>query len=76
MTAHCQEHARRVSRDARHCSLSRRLHRCTTHCFGMMDESSGGFDGCHKRCYYETLEVERTRDDAELKAAFRKLAMK
>src|SRR5450756_1962864 len=29
-----------------------------------------------KRCYYETLEVERTADDAGLKAAFRKLAMK
>src|SRR5262245_19377355 len=29
-----------------------------------------------KRCYYETLEVERTAGDAELKSAFRKLAMK
>ena len=29
-----------------------------------------------KRCYYETLEVERNADDGELKAAFRKLAMK
>jgi len=29
-----------------------------------------------KRCYYETLEVERTVTDAGLKAAFRKLAMK
>src|ERR1700759_3229204 len=29
-----------------------------------------------KRCYYETLEVERTADDAGLKTAFRKLAMK
>src|ERR1700743_882483 len=29
-----------------------------------------------KRCYYETLEVERNADDAKLKAAFRKLAMK
>src|SRR6201990_758193 len=29
-----------------------------------------------KRCYYETLEVERTADDAGLKSAFRKLAMK
>jgi molecular chaperone DnaJ len=28
-----------------------------------------------KRCYYETLEVERTATDAQLKAAFRKLAM-
>ncbi len=29
-----------------------------------------------KRCYYEVLEVERTSNDAQLKAAFRKLAMK
>ena len=29
-----------------------------------------------KRCYYETLEVERTVDDGGLKQAFRKLAMK
>src|SRR6201988_2868689 len=29
-----------------------------------------------KRCYYETLEVERTADESKLKAAFRKLAMK
>jgi molecular chaperone DnaJ len=29
-----------------------------------------------KRCYYEILGVERTADDGELKAAFRKLAMK
>src|SRR5215469_10714414 len=29
-----------------------------------------------KRCYYETLEVERTADDTKLKTAFRKLAMK
>ncbi|MGI8525801.1 MAG: molecular chaperone DnaJ [Pseudolabrys sp.] len=29
-----------------------------------------------KRCYYETLEVERTVDDGRLKSAFRKLAMK
>ena len=29
-----------------------------------------------KRCYYETLEVERTVNEAGLKAAFRKLAMK
>jgi molecular chaperone DnaJ len=28
-----------------------------------------------KRCYYETLSVERTANEAELKAAFRKLAM-
>src|SRR3982750_1171905 len=29
-----------------------------------------------KRCYYETLEVERSVDDGQLKAAYRKLAMK
>jgi molecular chaperone DnaJ len=29
-----------------------------------------------KRCYYETLEVERTADESKLKASFRKLAMK
>ena len=29
-----------------------------------------------KRCYYETLEVERSADETKLKAAFRKLAMK
>jgi molecular chaperone DnaJ len=29
-----------------------------------------------KRCYYETLEVARTAGDADLKSAFRKLAMK
>src|SRR6202044_1460811 len=29
-----------------------------------------------KRCYYETLEVERNADESRLKAAFRKLAMK
>src|SRR5258707_5438491 len=29
-----------------------------------------------KRCYYETLEVDRTADESKLKAAFRKLAMK
>src|SRR5271155_5351064 len=29
-----------------------------------------------KRCYYETLEVERTTDESGLKTAFRKLAMK
>ena len=32
--------------------------------------------GMAKRCYYEVLEVERTVGDGELKAAFRKLAMK
>src|SRR3954466_3128546 len=29
-----------------------------------------------KRCYYETLEVDRNADDSKLKASFRKLAMK
>ena len=29
-----------------------------------------------KRCYYETLEVERTADEGTLKSSFRKLAMK
>ncbi|HYA07649.1 MAG TPA: DnaJ domain-containing protein, partial [Xanthobacteraceae bacterium] len=29
-----------------------------------------------KRCYYETLAVERTANDGEIKAAFRKQAMK
>ena len=29
-----------------------------------------------KRCYYETLEVERSVDEGGLKTAFRKLAMK
>src|SRR6185312_14239189 len=29
-----------------------------------------------KRCYYETLEVDRNADETRLKAAFRKLAMK
>ena len=36
-----------------------------------------GWDaGMSKRCYYEVLEVERTANDGQLKAAFRKLAMK
>jgi molecular chaperone DnaJ len=36
-----------------------------------------GWDaGMSKRCYYEVLEVERSANDGELKAAFRKLAMK
>ena len=36
-----------------------------------------GWDaGMAKRCYYEVLEVERTAADPQLKAAFRKLAMK
>src|SRR6202043_1047249 len=29
-----------------------------------------------KRCYYETLEVDRNADESKLKAAFRKRAMK
>src|SRR4029079_7769591 len=29
-----------------------------------------------KRCYYETLEVDRDADESKLKASFRKLAMK
>src|ERR1700744_4080160 len=29
-----------------------------------------------KRCYYETLEIDRTVDDGGIKSAFRKLAMK
>src|SRR5216110_2865659 len=29
-----------------------------------------------KRCYYDTLEVDRNADESKLKAAFRKLAMK
>jgi molecular chaperone DnaJ len=28
-----------------------------------------------KRCYYETLSVERTASDSDIKAAFRKQAM-
>jgi molecular chaperone DnaJ len=32
--------------------------------------------GMAKRCYYEVLEVERTAGDSDLKAAFRKAAMK
>jgi molecular chaperone DnaJ len=32
--------------------------------------------GMSKRCYYEVLEVERTVNDGQLKAAFRKLAMR
>jgi molecular chaperone DnaJ len=41
------------------------------------DTTTMGRDaGMTKRCYYEVLEVERTAVDGELKAAFRKLAMK
>src|SRR5215468_7291506 len=39
-------------------------------------ETTGLDAGMAKRCYYEVLEVERTAGDGELKAAFRKLAMK
>ncbi len=38
--------------------------------------AAGRDQGMAKRCYYEVLEVERTADDGQLKAAFRKLAMK
>jgi molecular chaperone DnaJ len=40
------------------------------------DAAAGREAGMAKRCYYEVLEVERTAGDGELKAAFRKLAMK
>src|SRR5262249_18250094 len=43
---------------------------------GAAEESIGWEAGMSKRCYYETLEVERAASDADLKAAFRKLAMK
>ena len=39
-------------------------------------EMTGVDAGMAKRCYYEVLEVERTAADGQLKAAFRKLAMK
>src|SRR5215467_9034658 len=39
-------------------------------------EPTGWKAGMGKRCYYEVLEVERSASDAELKSAFRKLAMK
>ena len=39
-------------------------------------DETGRDAGMAKRCYYEVLEVERTANDGELKAAFRKLAMK
>jgi molecular chaperone DnaJ len=45
--------------------------------FGDGAAGTTGWDsGMAKRCYYEVLAVDRTADDAELKAAFRKLAMK
>jgi molecular chaperone DnaJ len=40
------------------------------------DEMTGFDAGMAKRCYYNVLEVERGANDAELKSAFRKLAMK
>src|SRR5262249_45178148 len=40
------------------------------------DERKGWEAGMAKRCYYEVLEVERSASDADLKSAFRKLAMK
>ena len=39
-------------------------------------EMTGWTRAWAKRCYYEVLEVQRTAGDGELKAAFRKLAMK
>jgi molecular chaperone DnaJ len=39
-------------------------------------DTTGRDAGMTKRCYYEVLEVARTANDGELKAAFRKLAMK
>src|SRR5437868_11022516 len=39
-------------------------------------EMTGVDEGMAKRCYYEVLGVERTAHESELKAAFRKLAMK
>src|SRR5262245_60511571 len=39
-------------------------------------ETVGWDAGMAKRCYYEVLEVERQAGDGDLKAAFRKLAMK
>ena len=41
-----------------------------------MTETMGSGARMAKRCYYEVLEVGRNATDAELKAAFRKLAMK
>src|SRR5215471_10522216 len=43
---------------------------------GAAEDSMGWDAGMSKRCYYETLEVERAASDADLKTAFRKLAMK
>src|SRR5947199_1787772 len=43
---------------------------------GATEDSIGWEAGMSKRCYYETLDVERPASDADLKTAFRKLAMK
>src|SRR3954462_7640117 len=43
---------------------------------GAAEAKTGWNAGMAKRCYYEVLEVERTAADGDLKAAFRKLAMK
>lgn len=40
------------------------------------EKSKGWEAGMSKRCYYEILEVDRDANDADLKTAFRKLAMK
>src|SRR5947207_8821533 len=39
-------------------------------------DMTGWDTGMAKRCYYDVLEVDRNADESELKAAFRKLAMK
>src|ERR1041385_2214213 len=41
-----------------------------------MADTTGVNAGMAKRCYYDVLGVERTAEESELKAAFRKLAMK
>ena len=43
---------------------------------GATRDSMGWEAGMSKRCYYEVLEVERGVNDADVKTAFRKLAMK
>src|SRR6266702_5518348 len=43
---------------------------------GATKDSTGWEAGMSKRCYYEVLEVERGANDADVKTAFRKLAMK
>src|SRR6201981_2550394 len=64
-----------VSMGEGHFSLSRRLH-LSGILSGMKTKFGRVGPMSTKRCYYETLEVERTADDTKLKAAFRKLAMK